>query len=77
MRTNPKFSSDGFEVFDDPDFVVTCEDDLDERCIDDAHADLDDRILSARQRIELFLSERQFRSDLDEWTYWDEYLLVH
>jgi len=77
MRTNPKFWSDEFEVFDDPDFIVFYEDGLCEPQGDEPNLGLGDRQVAMWQQIEPHLIRRQLGSELDDWDYWDEYLAVH
>lgn len=74
MRTNPKFWSDGFDIFDDPDFIGSFENDLDESYVDEAQLFLEDQRLAMWQQIERHLSERQTG---DDWDDWDDYLAVH
>lgn len=76
MHTNPRFSSDGFEIVDDPDSAFLDEDDLEDYCIDDAHLN-DARQMTPWQKLEARLGERQLRADLCDWDYWDEYLAAH
>ena len=77
MRTDSKFSSNGFEIVNDPDCVVSFEDDLDELCIDEAHLVCEDRRLAMWQQIERHLGERQHCADFDELDYWHGYLTAH
>lgn len=74
MSTNPKFWSDEFEVYDDPDFVVSFEDSLDAPQDEEAPSDFEDRKLAPWQRIDRRQSERQLRVELEDW---DDYLTAH
>ena len=75
MSTNPKFESDGSEEFDDfDDLIETSDDDVD---IEDVFPRREGRSLAAWRKIEHQISERQLRSELDDWDYWDDYLTVH